>query len=157
VTAADVVAETVDYVAITRLQAAYADVVNRRAWPELADLFLTDAPVRVDTVTNPVVDLVGPTGLGTFIGGAIERFVFFEFVVLNARVYFDGRDRDAARARVYMCELRQERETGEFTRAFGVYHDDYRRHDDRWWFAGRRYQSLARSGGEVFAFPEEAW
>jgi hypothetical protein len=77
-------------------------------------------------------------------------------VVLNARVYFDA-EADAARARVFMCELRQERETGAFTRAFGVYHDHYRRRDDRWWFARRRYQSLARSGGEVFAFPEEAW
>ena len=38
----DPAAETVDYVAIQRLQAAYADVVNRRAWPELADLFRPD-------------------------------------------------------------------------------------------------------------------
>ena len=151
----DLVAETVDYVAITRLQAAYADVVNRRDWPELATLFLPDAPIRVDTITNPVVALVGPEEVGSFIGGAIERFSFFEFVVLNARVYFDGPD--VARARVFMCELRQDRDTGEFTRAFGVYHDHYRRHEDRWWFARRRYQSLARSGGEVFAFPEEAW
>jgi hypothetical protein len=51
--------ETIDYVAITRLQAAYADVVNRRAWPELQGLFLADAVVQVDTVTNPPIKLVG--------------------------------------------------------------------------------------------------
>ena len=152
---ADALRETIDYVAITRLQSAYADVVNRRTWPELADLFLPDAPVRVDTVTNPAVDLTGPGALGAFIGTAIERFEFFEFVILNARVDID---RDAARGRVFMCELRQEVESGRFTRAFGVYHDEYRRIDDRWWFAQRRYQSLARSGrGEVFPFPEEPW
>ena len=150
---ADPQRETIDYVAITRLQAAYADVVNRRAWPEFAELFLPDAAVRVDTVTNPAVDLAGPRALGEFIGGAIERFEFFEFVTLNSHVMIDG---DTATARVFMCELRQERESGRFTRAFGLYRDDYRRVDDHWWFARRRYQSLARSGrGEVFAYPEE--
>jgi len=149
----DQLQETIDYVALTRLQSAYADVVNRRAWPELEQLFLPGAPVRVDTVTNPVIDVTGPAELGAFIGGAIERFEFFEFVVLNMTVEIDG---DAARGRVYMCELRQERECGRFTRAFGLYRDGYRRVDGRWWFAGRRYQSLARNGrGEVFAFPEE--
>jgi hypothetical protein len=150
---ADALQETIDYVAITRLQSAYADVVNRRTWAEFAELFLPDAPVRIDTVTNPVVDLSGPGALGEFIGGAIARFEFFEFVILNARIDIGA---GAAHGRVFMCELRQEAESGRFTRAFGVYHDDYRRVDGRWWFAARRYQSLARSGrGEVFPFPEE--
>jgi hypothetical protein len=149
----DPLQETIDYVAITRLQSAYADIVNRRAWPEFDDLFRPDAPVTVDTVTNPVVSLTGPGAVGDFIGGAIERFEFFEFVVLNAVVTIDG---DTATGRVFMCELRQERESGRFTRAFGLYRDDYARVDGKWWFARRRYQSLARSGrGEVFAFPEE--
>ena len=147
--------ETIDYVAITRLQSAYADVVNRRAWPEFRDLFLADAPVRVDTVTNPAVELAGPDAVGAFIGGAIERFEFFEFVTLNTVVEIDG---EAARGRVFMCELRQDRESGRFTRAFGLYRDRYQKLDGRWRFAARRYQSLARSGrGEVFPFPEEAW
>jgi hypothetical protein len=150
-------AETLDYVAITRLQAAYADVVNRRAWPELAELFLPDAPITVDTVTNPAVELVGPAALGAFIGAAIERFEFFAFVILNTRVWTacDG-DGDAARARVFMCELRQEAATGHFTQAFGLYRDDYRRVEGEFRFARRRYQSLARTGrNEVFTFPEE--
>jgi hypothetical protein len=148
--------DTIDYVAVCRLQAAYADVVNRRAWPELGELFLPDAPVHVDTVTNPPIDLTGPQAVGAFIGAAIERFEFFEFVILNTRVTTaaDG-DPDAARARLFMCELRQEAANGHWTNAFGVYHDDYRRRDGRWWFAGRRYQSLARTGrGEVFPFPQ---
>jgi len=38
-----------------------------------------------------------------------------------------------------------------------VYHDELRRVDDRWRYARRRYQSLARTGrSEVFPFPELA-
>jgi hypothetical protein len=138
--------ETVDYVAITRLQNAYADAVTRRAWSEFHDMFLADAPVRVDTVTNPVIALTGPQEVG-------------EFVPLSTRVFLQaGGDADRATARLYICELRQDAASGHATQAFGVYQDDYRRVDGRWWFAARAYQSLARSGrGEVFAFPAEAF
>jgi hypothetical protein len=151
----DLERETIDYVAITRVQARYADVVNRRAWPELGELFTADAPIRVDTVTAPAHDFVGPVALGEFIGGAIERFDFFEFVILNTVVDVGGDDDpDVATGRVFMCELRRERESGRFTTAFGVYHDRYVRTDGRWRFARRDYQSLARSGrAEVFPFP----
>lgn len=155
--------ETIDVIAISRVQAAYADVVTRRAWPELHDLFRPDAPVEVDTVTAAPVELTGPDEIGSFISGAIERFEFFQFVILNSHIVtgVDG-DPDAARARLYMCELRlesatEEKPAGQWSNAFGIYHDDYVRHDGRWWFARRRYQSLARielSGrAEVFPFP----
>lgn len=148
--------ETDDYVEITRLQAAYADVVNRRAWPELHELFVSDAVITVDTVTNPVVELLGPGALGEFIGGAIERFDFFEFVILNTRVWtaVDG-EADHARARLFMCELRQDAATGHLSQAFGVYHDDYRRVRGGFRFARRGYQSLSRTGrNEVFSLPQ---
>jgi hypothetical protein len=153
------VQDTVDYVAITRLQNAYADAVTRRAWSEFHDMFLSGAPVRVDTVTNPVIELAGPQELGDFIGDAVERFEFFEFVPLSTRVGLRaGGDADRATARLYICELRQDAASGRATQAFGVYQDEYRRVDGRWWFARRDYQSLARSGrGEVFAFPADAF
>jgi hypothetical protein len=153
--------ETVDVVAISRVQAAYADVVTRRAWPELRGLFRPDAPVQVDTVSASPIELTGPDEIGAFISGAIERFEFFEFVILNTHIVtgVDG-DPDVARARLYMCELRQETATGQWSNAFGIYHDDYVRLDGRWWFARRRYQSLARielSGrADVFPFPHHA-
>ena len=154
----DLAGETVDFVAISRLQAAYADVVTRRAWTELRDLFRPGAPVQVDTVTAAPFELTGPEEVGAFISGAIERFEFFEFVILNTHIVTAvGGDPDAARARLYMCELRQESASGQWSNAFGIYHDDYVRHDGRWWFARRRYQSLARielSGrADVFPFP----
>ena len=147
--------DTIDYVAITRLQHAYADSVTRRAWAEFHDQFLADAPVRVDTVTNPVVELTGPQEVGDFIGGAVERFEFFCFVPLSANVQLrvDG-DADQARARLYICELRQDAASGHFSQAFGLYRDQYRRVDDRWWYARRDYQSVARTGrNEIFPIP----
>ncbi len=146
--------ETIDYTAICRLQAAYADAVTRRAWSELGDLFVPSAAVTVDTVTSPPIELVGPIALGDFISGAVERFEFFELVILNTRVDL-RRDADTAAARLFTCELRQDRSSGRWTNAFGVYHDEYARIHGRWWFARRRYQSLARTGrAEVFPFPK---
>ncbi len=155
----DALQDTIDYIAITRLQNAYADTVTRRAWAEFHDMFLADAPVRVDTITNPAIELAGPQQVGDFIGAAVERFEFFEFVPLSTRVALRaGGDADRATARLYICELRQDAASGHATQAFGVYRDDYQRIDGRWWFARRDYQSLARSGrGEVFAFPEAAF
>jgi hypothetical protein len=152
--------DTSDYLAVRRLQDAYADAVTRRAWGELAELFLADAVVEVDTRTGDPLRFEGPEALGTFIGGAIERFEFFEFVVLNTRVVIaPGGDADAATARMYMCELRTDRESREWVNAFGVYHDRYRRVDGRWWFEHRRYHSLGRDAEdgthrvEAFPFP----
>jgi hypothetical protein len=143
------------YLAITRLQAAYADVVTRRAWPELGPLFTHAAVIHIDTVTQPPMVIAGADQLGAFISQAIERFAFFEFVVLNAVV--DVHDRASATGRVYMVELRQEGATGQWSNAFGLYQDRYAERDGRWRFAERHYQSLARKTGsapaDVFAFP----
>lgn len=147
-----------DELAITRLLAAYADVVNRRAWPELGELFEPDAAVVVDRVTADPIELRGPEALGRFIGEAIERFGFFEFVVLNARVNVGaGGDPDRARARVFITEIRQDRDDAGWSHTYGVYHDTYRRIDGRWRFADRSYRSLARTGADhAFPFPSAA-
>ena len=95
--------DTVDHVAVARLTDAYADVVTRRAWPELADLFLPGCTLHLDTVTAPQRDVEGPQAVGEFIGAAVERFSFFEFVVLNRRIELRaGGDPDRATARIFM-------------------------------------------------------
>lgn len=145
---------TDDVVAIDRLQSAYADVVNRRAWTELVGMFAADSVVRIDTVTRPVFELIGPEAVGEFIGAAVQRFAFFEFVRLNSHVELavDG-DVDLARARLFMCEVRRDVDTLDWSVAYGLYQDRYRRADDGWRFDRRDYQSLTRTDGDVFPFP----
>ena len=148
--------EDLDYLAICRRHAGYADAVSRRAWADLEPLFVSDARIRVDTVTGAPLEFVGATGIGGFIAGAVERFEFFELVILNVHVMngADG-DPDRLRSRAFTCELRQEGANGHWTNAFGVYHDDVNRVDGRWQYARRRYQSLARTGrAEIFPFPK---
>lgn len=155
-------ARTVDEAGIRSLQQAYADVVNRRAWAELHDLFRTDLVLELDLGTTHL-RADGPDGVGAFIGERLEEFDFFEFVVLSSVVALapDG-DPDHATARCYMCELRHGVADGRFSVAYGVYHDVHRRVDGRWWFARRRYTSWARTAADgpraldVFTFPRPA-
>lgn len=135
--------ETDDYVAIRRVQSAYADVV-------------------IDTMKGDPLRLVGPTDVGAFISGAISGFDFFEFVVLNTVIDVgqpDGAsDADTATTRMYMNELRRgaarrDAESGRFTVVYGLYQDHMRRVDGKWWFAHRRYQALARTAQEFDVFP----
>jgi hypothetical protein len=154
----DAVREAVDHSAITRVQSAYADVVNRRAWGDFAQLFLPDCTISIDKQSAEPLVLVGPVEIGDFIDRSIEGFEFFEFVILNSHVVLGagGAGPDRASSRMFMGELRQDRASGHWTNAFGVYHDQYRRVDRRWWFAHRHYQSLARTGrGPVFEFPRQ--
>lgn len=84
-------AEAVHDTLVRRLQHAYADVVNRRAWAELESLFRPDAEVVIDRRAGDSLRLVGGREVGAFIGSAIDHFSFFEFVILNAHIVFpDG-------------------------------------------------------------------
>jgi hypothetical protein len=154
-------AETADYVAIRRLQSAYADVCTRRAWAEFDGLFLPDAVIEVDRRVGEPLRFVGPHAIGEFIGNAISGMDFFEFVVLNTRVELGvGGDPDAAAARMYMQELRHETAPDRFTVVYGVYHDRLARAGGHWWFEHRRYHTLTRSGDrdgawDVFEFPHD--
>lgn len=133
--------ETVDYIAICRLQSAYADIVTRRAWPELERIFRADTEVVIDRMDGSPLVVHGPGGISGFISKAIAHFDLFEFVILNTVVEIDG---DRATARMYMWEVRHDPQAGR-SDAYGLYRDEYCRIDGRWWFARRRYQTLART------------
>jgi hypothetical protein len=140
----DELAEAVAYVALRRLQSAYADIVTRRAWDELAGIMRPDVTVEVDTLREKVT-FTGPGEIGGFIGTQLEQFDFFEFVVLNTVMRIDAAA-GTATARMYMQELRQDVADGRRTNAFGVYHDAFERDGEgRWWFARRRYRSYSRT------------
>jgi hypothetical protein len=147
--------ETDDVVALWRLQSQYADIITRRAWPELGEVFLPDTTVHLDTVTSPQRDIVGPEELGRFVGDAIERYDHFNFVILNTVVELDAAE--WAHGRIFMCEIRHDRATDTWPNAFGVYEDDYAKIDGRWWFAERHYRSMARSGpsGQILGLPPD--
>jgi hypothetical protein len=147
-------AEAVHDTQVRRLQHAYADVVNRRAWPEMERLFMADARVVVDRRVGEPLRMAGGSAVGEFIADAIAQFEFFEFVILNAHVVFPGGPQAGlASSRLFMCEVRQHRESGRMTTAFGLYHDRYILDGERWRFAERRYHSLARDGQDLVVFP----
>jgi hypothetical protein len=147
------VREAVDYLAVRRLQDAYADVVNRRAWAELHELFRPDAELVLDLRRGEPLSVIGPAGIGDFIGRSIERFERFQFIVLGTRIELATHGPDRATARLYMCELRQSAEEGRESVAYGLYQDDYVRSDGTWWFAHRSYTSLARTAPDLAVFP----
>ena len=152
--------EVVAYIALRRLQSRYADIVTRQAWPELSEIMRPDCVITVDLVDR-AIDFDGPTKIGDFIAAQIEKFDFFEFVILNTVMKIDA-EAGQATARMYMQEARQSADSGERRDTFGVYHDHLERDTDgRWWFARRRYKSYARTnpsgpGPEltVFDLPE---
>lgn len=141
---------SLDHVAIARLQAAYGDVVTRRAWPELAALFAPGCRITVDTRTGESIVLDGAAELGRFIDRAIAGFDLFVFTILNA-VCELGPDDGEATGRMYIWELRHG--GGRRTDAVGVYRDRYARLDDGWRFAERRYASLGRTAPDLETFP----
>ena len=146
-----------EHLAITRLQAAYGDAVTRRAWDELVPMFEPDCLVRLDLQRGSSRELTGGRQVADFIAASVERFEFFVFTLLNAVVDVDAGGDDAI-GRLYIQELRQERDGHRWTTAVGLYRDRYRRSGDTWRFAGRDYTSLARTsadddGMDVFPIP----
>lgn len=147
--------DPLDHLAIDRLQRAYADGVSMRDWEQVRGLFLPDATISLDLVTRPAVELAGPDALVAFVSGALERFAFFQFVILNSHIEPSASDPTLAKARIHMCELRHEHGARKRNDSYGLYRDTYRRTDGEgyggWRFATRWYRSLARyPAGEIF-------
>ena len=141
--------ETIDYIAIQRLHASYADIVTRRAWHELSYIMLPTCSLNLN-LGDREFSVIGPESIGAFIGEQLEQFSFFEFIILNSVILIDD-DGARAGARMYMQEARQNVSDGRRTDAFGVYHDRLEKHDGKWWLAKRVYGSYSRT---IAARPE---
>jgi hypothetical protein len=140
---------------IDRLQRAYADGVTMRDWDQVGSLFLPEAKISLDLVTRPAIQLVGPGELTDFVSAALERFSFFQFVILNSHIERSAADPAAAKARMFMCELRLPVGGDQRDDSYGLYRDTYRKTDlegyGGWRFASRWYRSVARfPSNEVF-------
>jgi hypothetical protein len=144
--------DTVDHSEIRRLQDAYADIVSRRKWDELSDIFLPDTELELD-LRDRTIREVGPEAISRFIDTMVSQFEFFQFGILGTRIHLrSGGDPDRAAGRMYMTELRQT-PAGQWSQIYGMYHDRYRRVGGRWWFAHRLYHSLARNNMPAAVFP----
>ncbi|MBV9486990.1 MAG: nuclear transport factor 2 family protein, partial [Frankiaceae bacterium] len=115
--------ETDDVVALWRLQATYADIVTRRAWPDLNTVFRPDVTIELDTMTSDLRRFIGPDQFVDFVSAATDRFDHFEFVILNTVVEVTGAD--SANGRIFMSEIRREAATGDWSTAYGLYQDRY--------------------------------
>jgi hypothetical protein len=144
--------EALAYLAIMRLQRAYADIATRRAWPEIAALATPEARFSFDTRSGQVIEVVGAVAFGEFGAKTTDRFSFYEYVPLNAvvKIGSDG----TALGRAYSLEVGEDRGSGEWIDFYGLYHDDYVLSGGAWRFARRQYQTLGRrTGGRLESFP----
>jgi hypothetical protein len=149
---------TDDYVAISRLQSAYADIMSRRAYSELESIFLPDTLLVTAQLgqADAVREIRGPASIGEFIDEHVGHLEFFQFVVLNAVVDVAvGGDPCRATGRVHICELWKDPH-GRSSAFFGLYLDDYTKIGDSWWFGRRKFKALGLSRRDfaVFGYPE---
>jgi hypothetical protein len=140
------------YLAITRLQSRYADIVTRRAWDEMGEIATGDARFTFDLRIGEPLVFIGPVALATFGAGATAGFSFYEYLPLNTVVDVTGPT--AATGRFYSLEIGVEKASGRWTEFYGLYHDDYVVDGGRWRFAARAFQTVSvRSGTEVDSYP----
>lgn len=138
---------SLDELAVRRLLGAYGDAVTRRAWDEVVAMFVPGCPVELDLRDAGTRRLEGGEAVAAFIGGALERFSFFEIALLNVVVDVDP-EGGRATGRAYTWELRQLADGDRWSDAFGLYRDRYVRTDDGWRFAERRYATVARTAAD---------
>jgi hypothetical protein len=141
-----------DYLAIMRLQRAYADVSTRRAWDEVPSLATPDALFSFDTQSGNVFEIEGPVAFGEFGAKMTGGFTFYEYIPLNFVVTI-GSDGTAS-GRTYSLEVVEDAATGEWIEFYGVYQDEYTLFEGEWRFARRHYHTYGRrTGGRLEAFP----
>ena len=144
--------DAIAYLAIQRLQRAYADIATRQAWDEVASLGTPDARFSFDIHSGKIIEIEGPVEFGAFGARANQRFSFYEYIPLNFVVTI-GTD-GTARGRSYSLEVAEDRETGDWVEFYGVYRDEYAVFEGTWRFARRHYETYGRrTGGRLEAFP----
>lgn len=140
---------------LLQLQARYGDLVTRRDWDTLHELFLPDCTLRLD-LRQQVIEHTGVDAIVQFVAAGVGRFDFLLFSIMNSVVDVSADGADAS-GRLYIRESRMDTEGREST-ALGLYRDQYRRTSAGWRFAHRDYTTLARTnsagdGLEAFDVP----
>lgn len=146
--------DTEAYTAIGRLQRAYADVSTRHAWEEMEQLATPNARFVYHT-KNGMFEIEGGKAFAELGPRMSEQFTFHLLIPINFVVSVDTES--TARGRSYLLEVNEERETRNWNEIYGVYHDEYTRHEGRWLFSRREYKPFGRrSAGQLESFPFEA-
>lgn len=132
------------YLAIERLQRAYADVATRGAWAEVVSLLAPDCHITFDTRSTQI-EVSGADEFAQFAAKMTGAFSFYELVPQNFVVNIGPGG--TASGRSYSLEVGEDAKTGEWLEFYGVFSDEYVLLDDEWRFARRHYQTYARRRG----------
>jgi hypothetical protein len=143
--------ETNAFIAIMRLQRAYADISTRRAWDEMPSLATPDAQFVFDTRSGQVFEINGAAEFAEFGAKMIRGFSFYEYIPLNFVVTFGSGS--TASGRSYSLEVAEDRDSRDWLDFYGVYEDEYALFEGEWRFARRHYRTFGRRrAGELQAF-----
>jgi hypothetical protein len=147
-----VTSETDAYLAIERLQRAYADIATRSAWEEVPDLLTPDAHVTFDTRSGTPMEIHGSVQFGEFGAKMKGAFGFYQYIPLNFVVTFNAGD--TAQGRTYSLEVAEEARSGTWLEFYGTYDDEYALHEGSWRFSRRHYRTYGRrTDGRLEAYP----
>jgi SnoaL-like domain len=148
---ADSVCDDPTYLAILRLQRAYADISTRRAWSEMSSVAAADARFIYHTQSG-VIEVQGADQFAGMGDQTAQRFSFNMLFPINSVVTECSGGR--AKGRCYFFELAELKDSTEWLEVYGVYEDDYTQQEGGWRFSRREYRPLARrSGGRGESFP----
>ena len=140
------------YLAIERLQRAYADIATRGAWDELSAIATPDAHFTFEVRGARAIEIVGPAEFAAFGSRSNERFSFYVYIPLNFVVTI-GND-GTATGYSYSREVAEERDSGEWAEFYGTYEDEYAYFEATWRFARRHYRTYGRlTAGRFEHFP----
>ena len=142
--------EASDELAVHELVARFSDAVNRRVPSEMAALWAPDGV----WVVPGVPETVGRDAIAAVLTSLLETFPSLVQMTHNGVVRIDG---DEATARWYLSEFGKDA-SGQGVYFIGTYHDRYRRTEEGWRFAHRRFDFLYRgkteAPGKFYPYPE---
>lgn len=137
-------ADDAAYLAIVRLQRAYADISTRRAWGEMGSVATPDTRFIYHTQSG-VMEAKGVEQFAAMGEQTAGRYAFTMILPLNSVVTECSAGR--AKGRCYFVELTEPVGSSDWLEVYGVYEDEYVEGDAGWRISRREYKPLARRNG----------
>jgi uncharacterized protein (TIGR02246 family) len=118
---------------IESLRGEFTDALMVRDYDRFSSLFTDDGAWRIPYIGR---EFVGRDAIRAAVEAMQDLWDYFVQTTHAGTVAVDG---DEAVGRAYLCEIGRMR-TGRSELNYAIYHDRYRRTDDGWRFAERRYE-----------------